>query len=46
MATVRSQVAQRIKAVLDIDPKVMLVEPKSLQSLPEGTPRVVDKRPG
>jgi phenylacetate-CoA ligase len=45
MATVRSQVAQRIKAALDIDPKVMLVEPKSLQNLPEGTPRVVDKRP-
>ncbi len=46
MATVRSQVAERIKAVLDIDPKVMLVEPNSLQTLPEGTPRVVDKRPG
>ncbi len=46
MATVRSQVAQRIKAVLDIDPKVMLVEPNSLQALPGGTPRVVDKRPG
>jgi phenylacetate-CoA ligase len=46
MATVRSQVAKRVKAVLDIDPKVMLVEPKSLQTLPEGTPRVVDKRLG
>jgi phenylacetate-CoA ligase len=44
--TLRQQAAKRIKAVLDIDPKVTLVEPKSLQSLPEGTPRVVDKRPG
>jgi phenylacetate-CoA ligase len=43
--TLRQQAAKRIKAVLDIDPKVTLVEPKSLQSLPEGTPRVVDKRP-
>ena len=44
--TIRLQAAKRIKAVLDIDPKVTLVEPKSLQTLPEGTPRVVDKRPG
>ncbi len=44
--TLRQQAAKRIKASLDIDPKVTLVEPKSLQSLPEGTPRVVDKRPG
>jgi len=44
--TLRLLAAKRIKAVLDIDPKVTLVEPKSLQSLPEGTPRVVDKRPG
>ncbi len=43
--TLRLQAAKRIKAVLDIDPKVTLVEPKSLQTLPEGTPRVVDKRP-
>jgi phenylacetate-CoA ligase len=44
--TLRLQAAKRIKAVLDIDPKVTLVEPKSLQTLPEGTPRVIDKRPG
>jgi len=44
--TLRQQTAKRVKAVLDIDPKVTLVEPKSLQTLPEGTPRVVDKRPG
>ncbi|MCL5282566.1 MAG: phenylacetate--CoA ligase [Planctomycetes bacterium] len=43
--TLRQQAAKRLKASLDIDPKVTLVEPKSLQSLPEGTPRVVDKRP-
>jgi phenylacetate-CoA ligase len=43
--TLRQQAAKRIKAVLDVDPKVTLVEPKSLQTLPEGTPRVVDKRP-
>ena len=44
--TLRLQAAKRIKAVLDVEPKVTLVEPKSLQTLPEGTPRVVDKRPG
>jgi len=44
--TLRLQAAKRIKAALDIEPKVTLVEPKSLQSLPEGTPRIVDKRPG
>ncbi|MCX5647180.1 MAG: phenylacetate--CoA ligase [Phycisphaerae bacterium] len=44
--TLRLQAAKRIKTVLDIDPKVTLVEPKSLQTLPEGTPRVIDKRPG
>ncbi len=44
--TIRLQAAKRLKAVLDIDAKVTLVEPKSLQTLPEGTPRVVDKRPG
>jgi len=43
--TLRQQAAKRIKTVLDIDPRVTLVEPKSLQTLPEGTPRVVDKRP-
>jgi phenylacetate-coenzyme A ligase PaaK-like adenylate-forming protein len=40
MATVRSQVAQRVKAVLDIDAKVKLVGPKSLQTAPGGAPRV------
>jgi phenylacetate-CoA ligase len=44
--TLRLQAAKRIKAVLDVEPKVTLVEPKSLQTLPEGTPRVIDKRPG
>ena len=44
--TLRVQAAKRIKAVLDVEPKVTLVEPKSLQTLPEGTPRVIDKRPG
>ena len=43
--TLRLQMAKRIKAILDVEPKVTLVEPKSLQTLPEGTPRVVDKRP-
>jgi phenylacetate-CoA ligase len=46
MATFRAQVAQRVKAVLDIDAKVKLVEPKSLQTAPGGAPRVVDRRPG
>jgi phenylacetate-CoA ligase len=44
--TLRTQAAKRIKAVLDVEPKITLVEPKSLQTLPDGTPRVVDKRPG
>jgi phenylacetate-CoA ligase len=44
--TLRLQAAKRIKAILDIEPKVTLVEPKSLQTLPEGTPHVIDKRPG
>jgi phenylacetate-CoA ligase len=44
--TLRQQAAKRIKAALDIDPKVTLVEPKSLQMLPEGAPRIVDQRPG
>jgi phenylacetate-CoA ligase len=43
--TLRLQAVKRIKATLDIDPKVTLVEPRSLQTLPEGTPRVVDRRP-
>jgi phenylacetate-CoA ligase len=46
MATVRSEAARRIKAALDIDPTIKLLERKSLQSLPEGTPRVIDKRAG
>jgi phenylacetate-coenzyme A ligase PaaK-like adenylate-forming protein len=44
--TLRLQVAKRLKAALDVDPKVTLIEPKSLQTLPDGTPRVVDRRPG
>ncbi len=43
--TLRLQVAKRLQAALDVEPKVTLVEPKSLHTLPEGTPRVVDKRP-
>jgi phenylacetate-CoA ligase len=41
--TLRLQAAKRIKAVLDIDPKVTLVEPKSLRTL-DTTGRVIDKR--
>ncbi|OHB61803.1 MAG: phenylacetate--CoA ligase [Planctomycetes bacterium RBG_13_60_9] len=43
--TLRLQVAKRIKTVLDVEPKVTLVEPKSLRALdPPG--RVIDRRPG
>ena len=43
--TLRLQAAKRIKTVLDVEPKVTLVEPKSLRAL-DPTTRVVDKRPG
>jgi phenylacetate-CoA ligase len=40
------QVAQRVKAALDVEAKVILVEPRSLRQLPGGAERVVDRRPG
>lgn len=43
--TLRLQAAKRLKAVLDVEPKVTLVEPKSLRTLDPAT-RVLDKRPG
>jgi phenylacetate-CoA ligase len=44
LETLRLQAAKRIKAILDVEPKVTLVEPKSLRAL-DTTGRVVDKRP-
>jgi len=40
-----TQLSRRIKAVLDVEAKVTLVEPKSLRQL-DAKARVVDKRPG
>jgi phenylacetate-CoA ligase len=44
--TLRLQMARRIKAVLDLETKVILLEPGSLRQLASGTERVVDRRPG
>jgi phenylacetate-CoA ligase len=46
LETLRTQVAKRIQAVLDVDAKVILVEPKSLRQFAAGTGRVLDRRPG
>jgi len=43
--TLRIQIAQRIATVLDVEAKVILVEPGSLRQLAAGTGRVVDRRP-
>ncbi len=45
LETLRVQIARRIQAVLDVEAKVILVEPKSLRQL-AGAGRVVDRRPG
>ena len=44
--TLRVDVARRIKDVLDVEAKVILVEPKSLRHLANGTGQIVDRRPG
>ncbi|MEN6338166.1 MAG: phenylacetate--CoA ligase [Phycisphaerales bacterium] len=44
--TLRRQMAARIKAVLDVDAKVILLEPGSLRQLAGGSERVLDRRPG
>jgi phenylacetate-CoA ligase len=43
--TLRVQIAQRIKTSLDIEAKVILVEPRSLRQIPGSAERVVDRRP-
>jgi phenylacetate-CoA ligase len=43
--TLRIQIAQRIAAVLEMEAKVILVEPRSLRQLAAGAERVVDRRP-
>lgn len=45
LENLRVQVAERIKAVLDIEAKVILVEPRSLRQ-PAAAERVIDRRPG
>jgi phenylacetate-CoA ligase len=44
LETLRLQAAKRLQAALDVEPKVTLVEPKSLRTLDAAT-RVIDKRP-
>ena len=44
--TLRADVARRIKDVLDVEAKVILVEPKSLRQLANGTGQILDRRPG
>jgi len=44
--TLRLQTAQRIKTALDVEAKVILLEPGSLRQLAGGAERVVDRRPG
>jgi phenylacetate-CoA ligase len=43
--SLRTQIAQRIATVLDVEAKVVLIEPGSLRQLATGTERVVDRRP-
>jgi len=43
--TLRVQIAQQIATALDVDAKVILVEPRSLRQLAGGAERVVDRRP-
>ena len=45
LEALRVQMANRIKASLDIEAKVTFVEPRSLRELTGGKDRVVDKRP-
>ncbi|HSV98964.1 MAG TPA: phenylacetate--CoA ligase [Sedimentisphaerales bacterium] len=44
--SLRLQMAARVKAVLDIEAKVILLEPGSLRQLAGGSERVLDRRPG
>ncbi len=46
LETLRVQVARQIKTVLDLEAKVVLVEPKSLRQSASGTGRILDRRPG
>jgi len=43
--TLRLEAARRIKATLDVEAKVILLEPGSLRRLPGGAERVLDRRP-
>jgi len=42
----RDRIVRRIKTALDVDAKVVFVEPKSLRQVTGGEGRVVDRRPG
>jgi len=46
LEALQTQVAKRIKSALDVEARVILVEPGSLRQLANGTERVVDRRPG
>ena len=44
--SLRLQIAARIKEVLDVEAKVILLEPGSLRQFTGGSERVLDRRPG
>ncbi len=44
LEALRREIQKRVKAGLDVDAKVVFVEPKSLRDSPSG--RVIDRRPG
>ncbi len=43
--TLRTQIAQQIASTLEVEAKIILVEPKSLREVASGAERVVDRRP-
>jgi len=46
LEALKFQIARRVKTALEVDPKITLVEPRSLRDIPEAARRVVDRRPG
>ena len=44
--TLRNQVAKSLKEDLDLEAKVILLEPGSLRQSPSGYQRILDRRPG
>lgn len=44
LETLRSQISSRIKTSLDLEAKIVFVEPRSLHRTPDGSRRVIDRR--